>query len=106
MRLLLILLVITSISGCSLFTKEVIRNVPVHTKVQCPYLSKLNSLDMLDVTFVKGVDEEGNYIIGLSGKDYSKGSINNARMLEHIKNQKEYITYYKNCIETHNKKAP
>lgn len=102
MKIILLIMLLT-LSGCSLFTETKTEYVPTYAKVQCPKLTKLQPLEMLDYEFVKSVDEEGYNTLGLRGDEYSKASINNGRILDYIKNQKAHVDYYIGCIDRHNK---
>ncbi len=81
--------------------KEVIVS-HVFVKVVCENFNTIPSIKPLPVVWVKGVDEQGNYVLGLRGDQYSNLSINSAESLRYINEQNEAIGYYEKCIEDHN----
>lgn len=107
MRILIILFLSSFLAGCGLFKEKEIRiPVPVYTKVQCPDYGKIDPIETLNVEFKIAIDPESkDYLLGLTGKDYSYLAINTRRAIDYIGNQQVAIEYYKGCIERHNAKA-
>lgn len=99
------LLLLVFLTGCSWFTREIEVPVPVFTQLVCENRPQLTPLDPLPVEFEIGKAEDGRYLLGLSGANYSNLSINNANTIRYILDQKGVIEYLELCIIAHNKKA-
>ena len=103
-RLILLILLSSSLLGCGLLRPEPER-IPVYTPVVCNNTPALIPLDMLPVNWVLGKDESGMYVLGLRGDQYSNLAINMESIAGYIETQKETIRYYERCINAHNKKG-
>jgi len=88
--------------GCG-HTPE-IEVVPLYlfADVVCEDFGHIPSINPLPVIFVKGIDEQGNQVLGLRGNMYSNLAINSAETFRYIKEQKKAISYYEKCIADHN----
>ena len=79
--------------------------VPVFSPVVCDNFGRIEGVEALPVVFVKGIDNEGNTVLGLRGDMYSNLSIIIKDTLRYIREQKKAISYYEKCIADHNAKA-
>lgn len=101
MRYLLLSLLLF-ISGCGSDPVKEYVEVPVFSPVVCPDFGRIEGVKALPVVFVKGIDDEGNIVLGLRGDQYSNLSIVIRDSMRYIREQKEAINYYEDCIENHN----
>lgn len=91
--------------GCASDPEIEYVNVPVFSPVVCEDFGRIEGVRALPVVFVKGVDNEGNNVLGLRGDMYSNLSIVIKDTLRYIGAQKEAINYYEKCIADHNAKT-
>lgn len=95
------------ISGCSVFNRD-IQVVPTKVPIVCD-VRVIEGIDSVPVKWQLGRNEEGKYILGLDGKDYSNLSIFIGRATDYIFESRQYINYLEECIEDFNreiKKGP
>lgn len=99
------ILLIIFLTGCSWFQKPEPYPVPTFTRLVCENRPRLTPLDPLPVEFEIGRADDGRFLLGLSGTNYSNLAINNANTLRYLIDQKGVIEYLELCISAHNKKA-
>lgn len=99
MRILLLISLLILLSSCSVFTKEI--PVPVRLPIVCE-TRNIEKIDMLPVQWVLGRTENGDYVVGLDGENYTNLAINIGRTTEHMIERKEYSIYLERCIERFN----
>ena len=92
------------LSGCTLFTEEVIREVPVHAIVECAQPPLQETLDMRPVNWQLATKDNAT-VLALDGQNYSNLGMNFERIVEYIQVQKLISRYYIECIDAHNKKG-
>ena len=92
------------LSGCTLFTEEVIKEVPVHAMVECASPPLIQPLDMRPVNWQLATKDNAT-VLALDGQNYSNLGMNFERIVEYIQVQKLITRYYIECIEAHNKKG-
>lgn len=102
---LLILIPLLLITGCSIFTKEVIREVPVYERVQCETAPTHPTIETIPITWQLATNKDGLKVLALDGPNYLNLGMNMERIVEFIKAQKAITDYYKRCIDRHNKKG-
>jgi hypothetical protein len=83
--------------------KEVVPSY-IFVPVACEEFNPIAPIRALPVVWVKGISEQGNYVLGLRGDQYANLSINSAETLRYITEQNKAIVYYERCIEDHNSK--
>ena len=98
----LIIILAFTLSGCSLFAKDKEDIVFVDKKILCDAELDFTTNSTLPVIWVKAKDEDGKYVIGLDGDNYTNLSLNTKATLEYMRSQKAYIEYMRGCIERHN----
>lgn len=103
MKRLIILAVF--LTGCTWFKPDT-EYVPTYVPIICNEGEVPQPLNMLNVEWQLAIDEEGKYVLGLDGRNYSNLSINIAEIKSYILNQQALINYYKQCIKRHNEKGP
>jgi hypothetical protein len=101
MRYLFLLLFLV---GCGHTPEEIVITSYVFVPVACEDFNPITPIRALPVKWVKGIDEQRNYVLGLRGDQYSNLAINSAETLRYITEQNKAIVYYKRCIEDHNSK--
>ena len=88
------------LSGC--VTSEVVTvEVPVRVPIVCDKIA-VESVETYPVEWQLGRNENGEYILGLDGENYSNLSINIGRAIAHIKARREYEVYLEGCIDNFN----
>ena len=102
---LLILIPLLLITGCSIFTREVIREVPVYERVQCEAAPTHPPIETVPINWQLATNKDGLTVLGLDGPNYLNLGMNMERIVEFIKVQRLITDYYKECIERHNKKG-
>ena len=90
--------------GCGHSPEKIIVTIPTFIPVSCEEFGNITPIRPLPVIFVKAVDREGYYVLGLRGDQYANLSINSAETLRYIREQRKAIDYYKKCIADHNAK--
>lgn len=100
---LLLLLSIFVISGCSLFSPEVVvRTELVYTKITCPDIPSPIGINMLPVEPKAIFDANKLAWVGLTPQHYGNLGINMQEIIRYIKSQKGQTKYYHDCILSFN----
>jgi len=59
------------------------------------------------VVFEKAITQDGRYVLGLDGENYTNLALNVRGIIEHVRTQKAFSDYLLGCINRHNaKKEP
>lgn len=99
-------LILVSLSGCGIFTKEkiVIKNVPVYVPVVCPDAQKVTSINTRSIKPRAIQDMAGIWWVALTPEDYENLAINTKETIRYIIDQRGIVSYYRECIITFNNK--
>jgi hypothetical protein len=78
---------------------------PVYQPVICINYSAPDPVNTLPVQFILATADNGDYVFGLDGQNYSNLAVNTSRSLSYIRQQNLIIEYLENCINRHNEKG-
>ena len=97
-------LILVSLSGCGMFTKEkiVVKNVPVYVPVVCPDAQKVTSISPRPIRPRAIQDVAGIWWVALTPEDYENLAINTKETIRFIIDQRGVVQYYRECIITFN----
>ena len=97
-------LILVSLSGCGMFTKEkiVLKNVPVYVPVVCPDAQKVTSISPRPIRPRAIQDVAGILWVALTPEDYENLAINTKETIRFIIDQRGVVQYYRECIITFN----
>ena len=104
MKYAMLFLILVSLSGCGIFTKEkiVIKNVPVYVPVVCPAAQKVTSISPRPIRPRAIQDVAGIWWVALTPEDYQNLAINTKETIRYIIDQRGVVAYYRECIITFN----
>ncbi len=104
MKYAILFLILVSLSGCGIFTKEkiVIKNVPVYVPVVCPAAQKVTSISPRPIRPRAIQDVAGIWWVALTPEDYQNLAINTKETIRYIIDQRGVVAYYRECIITFN----
>lgn len=93
-------LVLVSISGCSLFPKErvVVQKELIFIKIVCRTISETIGIVTRPIRPKAIEDKAGIFWVGLSPTDYANLAINTKETIRYIKDQKNVVKYYQDCM--------
>ncbi len=104
MKYAILFLILVSLSGCGMFTKEkiVVKNVPVYVPVVCPAAQKVTSISPRPIRPRAIQDVAGIWWVALTPEDYQNLAINTKETIRYIIDQRGVVAYYRECIITFN----
>jgi len=104
MKYAILFLILVSLSGCGMFTKEkiVVKNVPVYVPVVCPDAQKVTSISPRPIRPRAIQDVAGIWWVALTPEDYENLAINTKETIRFIIDQRGVVQYYRECIITFN----